>query len=307
MPVNNDRTCSEPPVVAVPCMHPVVPETGTGALSLPQVRFFNPGLAPLYGSEDDERCSFTPAGLPFTGAAARACLHELASLAETFGNSRDLVVFALDNEKAQDHAHKHAGQQELADLEAFVAAGGGSFAPAAPHEPLMKNPLVEAQKTLLLAYSLEESVSELETLQSRYESSLASMGDLLGAERDADLQELAGLAGAPSALEGRGTDMMRLSWRVVLDNMAVFLPEGTVLVTDDGGMKDVLAAMEETAALDAQEAAALCSAWDDSALAAAGRLMKVQAPLWRILGHGRVPEGRDWQQTVFTVVFGAES
>lgn len=282
-------------VIAAPHLHPA---SEAGALSLPAVKFFNPGL-----SAARDAAVFTPEGLPLQGAAARGCLHELAVMVQNFGSSRDLAMFALNSE--QHESGRDRNRDEMTDLAAFIQAEGGAFEPAAAAVPTKKDVRIEAQKTLLLAYSLEDSVSELDSLQARYESTLASMGDVLGVEADDDLKDLPGLEDLPAELRGSGADMMQLSWRVVLDNMGAFLQDGIILVTGDSSMADALAEMPEASILDVEKASALCPAWNEAALAGAGELMCVQAPLWRILGKSAPVAGRDWQQYSFTVVFAA--
>ncbi|MFV0421381.1 hypothetical protein [Oleidesulfovibrio sp.] len=284
-------------VLAVPHLHP---SSGTGVLSLPAVKYFNPGLSAAASTGAE---LFTPEDLPLQGAAAKGCLHELAVMAQNFGSSRDLVMFALNSD--QSEGGRDRNHNELADLTAFIQAEGGAFEAAESAVPVKKDLRIEAQKTLLLAYSLEESVNELDSLQARYEKTLASMSDVLGVEADDDLKDLPGLVDMPAELRGSGADMMQLSWRVILDNMGVFLRSGTILVTEDTSMSETLAELPEAAPLNAEKAAALCPAWDETALAGKGELMTVQAPLWRILGNNAPAAGREWHQYEFTVVFSA--
>lgn len=293
----------------------------TNLCALPCVHFVEPGL----GKKTSDALFWTPATLPVTGAEARGLQRELIAMGERFGSVRDVAFFALSAE-TEDVMRKRQ-QDEEAALRAFIAqekAENAGSDPAAKSQAqvrseMLKNPLLEAQKVLLLARNLAEKAQELTSLQQNYEDVLNRMGKSLGIEVDAArndieendisvsdvLKEFPGLENVPDMLAGSGNDVLALSWRVLLDALVAFLPENAVLLTDDADLRAKLMENGDAVLLSDAEVAELCPEWaqDANAVAQMSSLYSVSAPAWKILGHSAVPAERPWQSRVVRIVF----
>ncbi len=292
---------TETMLVAVPLLHPVKAGAVSGVLALPGVRYIDPGIMWQQGAGADVARLLRPGNLPFTGTAARACLHELTQLIDRVGVPRDLAMLALHDEQAAAAAVDSL--REMASLKAFMASGGVHSQTAKAVLP-KRDMLVEAQKTLLLAYRLEESAGQIAGLQAQYESALVTMKEVLGVEGSDDLCGMANID-APTAFFG-GVDMAVLSWRVVLDNMVPFVEEKAVFVTEHAAMSSDLALLPEACPLTPEKAVDICSAWDEKTMRTLNaRPMYVYAPLWHLLGQDAPTSDRIWQQRSFGVVFSA--
>lgn len=137
---------------------------------------------------------------------------------------------------------------------------------------------LRAQCTLLLAWSQEERLAELEALASRIRDDAARLRDALGS---ADMANHT----FPDEAVRAG---LRFDWRTLLQNMALFLPDDAVLCCREPSMIADL------------KASGLCRhplphPQGDSGSAQDGTLVFGETlPLWRLLGLPASQPGKPW-------------
>lgn len=295
------------PVFYVPLLNPRQRKA-----NLPgQVAVFPTGIAPELSSGENGLAATTVSekvqlaeetvrkALPLGPQEAKATLREMLRMGEEFAAGGLLKELAAHQVlKARDE--QWTGRPgEFADLARFAATGEhedqesitmgewsrASAEAAAASAASVRQALVDCQKILLLAQSLEERRHELARLEERYSALERSLMESLG---EGALDEL------PDELEG-GHDVAEeggssLSWRVIVDAALPFLPENAALFTDDESMASDL---RESGMLQPfpEDRAALCRGWDPGLVAG---LLFVNLPAWRLVGRkGPTPE-RPW-------------
>lgn len=248
--------------------------------------------------------------LPLSESEARACLAELLDFGLNVGSGPhgDLAAMVAALESAQDEAPFSLGRSELAALEKFASGGAdgadasGTSSGSAPGDPAqaLRDQRIAAQKTLILAWHLEERVRELDALKEKFSRSRESLADILGVETDEELRELPALDPYSAMLPGSGADIIGPSWRVIVENMGFFLPAGAVLFTCDA---EISATLRDGGAafapVTAEQAARLCPAWGDKV---AKLVVHVRLPLWQVAGRPGPDAARPWLDRVFDVV-----
>ncbi len=304
------HNASEHPVLYIPLLHREL-----APACLPEgVRFLSAGLpaAPHVAGAAPQADSGAPAVpawrsplLPLSEAEARACLAELLDFGLNVGSGPhgDLAAMVAALESAQDEAPFSLGRSELAALEGF--ASGGEVAGAAPgsrDDPAQaeRNRRIAAQKTLILAWHLEERVRELDALKEKFSRSRESLADILGVETDEELRELPALDPYSAMLPGSGADIIGPSWRIIVENMGPFLPDGAVLFTCDA---EIAATLRDGGAafapVTAEQATALCPVWGAKV---AKLVVHARLPLWQVAGRPGPDGARPWLDRVFDVV-----
>lgn len=256
-----------PPQIYIPALRKEF-----AGLPLPDgVLLLDPGL-PHTGGAD---LFFTPAAYPLSPDAAARALAELLSLGETLD---------LANPKNAGLARAALPEyglspEESGDLAAFAAKTGPLPSPDAPPS------LLAAQKILLLAHDLETRLVEIRTLAREVAETALPLALALGdpAAEDAASGPLATLL--PDIPDTAGPD-----WRVIVTAMAAFLPEEALLVTAHEGMRDALRESGMLLPLP-EESARQLGNWPDSLKES---MLWARAPLWRLLGHARIPANAPW-------------
>lgn len=248
--------------------------------------------------------------LPLSESEARACLAELLDFGLNVGSGPhgDLAAMVAALESAQDEAPFSLGRSELAALEHFASGGAGGVdasgasSGSASGDPAQaeRNQRIAAQKTLILAWHLEERVRELDALKEKFSRSRESLADILGVETDEELRELPALDPYSAMLPGSGADIIGPSWRVIVENMSPFLPDGAVLFTCDA---EISATLRDGGAAFApvtvEQVARLCPAWGDKV---AKLVVHARLPLWQVAGRPGPDAARPWLDRVFDVV-----
>jgi len=300
------HNASEHPVLYIPLLHrelspPCLPDG---------VEFLSPGLpaapsvtgtAPRSDSDAAIPAWRSPL-LPLSEPEARACLAELLDFGLNVGSGPhgDLAAMVAALESSHDEAPFSLGRSELAALEGF--ASDGAVAGAASEDPaeVLRRQRIAAQKTLILAWHLEERVRELDALKEKFSRSRESLADILGVETDEELRELPALDPYSAMLPGSGADIIGPSWRVIVENMGAFLPDGAVLFTCDA---EISATLRDGGAafapVSAEQAASLCPAWGDKV---ARLVVHARLPLWQVAGRPGPDAARPWLDRVFDVV-----
>lgn len=301
------RDTLEHPVLYIPLLHrELAPDC------LPEgVAFLSAGLPAVPSvvggaPQDAARGAAAPVWrsplLPLSEAEARACLAELLDFGLNVGSGPhgDLAAMVAALESARDEAPFSLDTSELAALRDF--ASGGVADRSASEEPAgaERNRRIAAQKTLILAWHLEERVRELDALKEKFSRSRESLAHILGVEGDEELRELPALDAYSAVLPGNGADIIGPSWRIVVENMGHFLPDNAVLFTCDAhiaaGLRDGGAVL---APVTAGQAAALCPAWTGKV---ARLVVHARAPLWQVTGRPGPDAARPWLNRLFDVV-----
>lgn len=244
------------------------------------VRFLDPGL-PRSASAPG---LFLPEGYVFSREQSALVLNELLAIGEALDVAspagKDAARARLRDDAARDAPEKAA-------IERFAARGSAAAPPAARAEN-GASAAVAAQKVLLLAWSLEERLLEIETLRHEVAGAVRPLAESLrgpmeGGEAEEELAE------ALSALE-LPPETAEPDWRLTLAAIAAFLPEKAVLITAHAGIR---AAMLEAGMLHPlpEDAANDLAGWSESEKAP---LLWAKAPLWRVIGHSRAPENAPW-------------
>lgn len=276
------------PVVHVPHLHREL-----APACLPAgVLFVSPGLA---ASAEAEASVWRSPLLPFAPAQSAAVLRDLLHFGTEMGAQGDLQALAA----ALQDKPATSNRSEFADIDRFVASDGALEDKGMP-KPTLDAVLQGAQKTLLLAWHLEEHAHELDVLRDRFAATRTSLGDVMGVEDEDDLGALPDLDAFTADLVGEGMDILRPSWRVVLDNMAPFLPEGAALITCDPVMT---AALREAGVAFASMSEAQCVELPEGLRTVlAGKVVCAEAPLWQALGRSGPVAGRPWLDNSYLFV-----
>ena len=247
--------------------------------------------------------------LPLSPAQSRAVLEELLRLGEDHALTGILrQVSAL---RLADDARRGEKAGENAALDAFAAtgradapAGGSSSGRGKPPEFSPEQPLLDCQKLLLLAYSLEERVLELERLESRVSLAEESLYAALGEADAEDLRELAdqaeaaGRAGAPFDDDDAAFPEVPVSWRLITEAMFPFWPDGALLFTADAAAVQEL--QEEGLLRPLSDDTAAClPGWPAERLAG---LLHARLPGWRLAGRRSCPVDRPWLDREYDVL-----
>lgn len=283
----------------------------------PGVSFFPAGLpesVPSFTKDEDGPSgaaasrssaeSVVSQALPLKPSEARSVLAEMLRLGEEFAPNGLLRQLAAHQYISDSKRESRAG--EFADLDAFSATGvlpddtrthvanGGADPAEKPTGlvPAIRNALVDCQKVLLLAYSREEKLLELSTLEKRYleaEKALAAALGESGDEEDAAFP--AEKDSSHNAFEeGHAEPEVAVPWRVMVDAALPFLPEGAVLFTDNASMALELRDAGMLRPFP-EDRAALCGEWPPEYVAG---LLYVSLPAWRLVGRRSPMAVRPW-------------
>ncbi len=238
---------------------------------------------------------------------------------------RELELFEQDGLAGDELALLGDQEQSVAERQALAEA-----------EALQTETerLQSAQKTLLLAWHLEGSALELDALRDSFTAGRELLMDTIGVEEDelSELMGFAGMGGLPSRdkgangkssgllsqngigslpdqdpftadLAGSGLDVLRPSWRSLLENMLPFMPDDAALITCDVAMVE---AMQEFGVH-----------FEPVSSAGMGELAKnlqvklegfdgttcksTTGPMWQLLGYKAAVANKPWLDRVLTL------
>lgn len=253
--------------------------------------------------------------LPLSAGEARAVLDELLRLGEELSPNGLLRQLAAE-EATIVRGGKSLLPDEAAALGAFAASGAvssdggvtrsaftvpdwGGLHRQSPAERVtsVRETLINCQKVLLLADSLETRAAELALLEQRYRDAQAALAATLsdGAEKEAGKYEI-----PPPANKGKAPAEIGLGvpWRVLVDAALPFLPDKTLLFTADPVMT---ADLKEAGMLQPfpEDRAGVCASWSQHL---ASGLLFACLPAWRLVGRQALPENRPWLNRDIEVV-----
>ena len=260
-------------VVCFPELHPALrPELAAwqGWLSL------WPGL-PADGGDGRQR--FTPEGYPFSEREAALCLRDMRAMESAALSGVPLQALSVMQGGAR--AARQAAEQE--ELRQFMRTGEG----AAPGAEALRQARLRGQKVLIWAWLLEERVLELRDLARHCSGSL-----LEGALGEGDAAEDFGPLDDPASQPLRVDAGLLPPWRVMLEQAALFLPDGTALLVH-ADMADGMEQEGDIVFSPADEAMRSCLGAPSGAVCRVARV-----PVWRALGKkAPVPSFPDWDKT----------
>ncbi len=231
---------------------------------------------------------------------------------------KDLELFEVDGFADADLDIE--GDDERAQLSAEAKALEEA---EAAHKELQR--LQAAQKTLLLAWHLEGSALELDALRDSFTAGRELLLDTMGVEEDelSELMGFSGMGGLPSReqgtksggllsqsgigslpdqdpftadLAGSGLDVLRPSWRSLLENMVPFMPDDTALITCDASMVE---AMQEFGVV--FEPADLENLQVELELSGGATAHVATGPIWSLLGHKAAVTNKPWLDRVLSL------
>lgn len=253
------------------------------AAELPEgVLFCSPGLREATGSS-----FFVSPDLPMSPADARGQLHELLQYGQSFRSARDMSGVVLAEKSAKQQASKPLSD-EFADLDTFAETG--EFTAVPKEEEVVDVQLqarIAAQKTLLLAWDMEQRVAELADLKDKFTESTATLDTILGITDDDDFEELPGIE-PKAGLHGDVEEDLGVPWRAVAGAVLEFAPENARFFAVKKELVDVVTEIGE----DITPESITLDEYGFSVPAGMNvKLYSLKA--YALLGHTRVPEGKE--------------
>lgn len=269
-------------IIYVPSLHSSLAPKG-----LPEdLLFMFPGLGTAPSSTLGKEY-FTPDGLPLSPREATGVLAEMITLGTSFDKSGDLKLVAGQGWLEREEKRKENLRGENAALESFArdgsVTGGNEWTRAAAAGSLsamsQAEQFISAQKALLLAWEHEENIASMRELEAKIAASEKRLASSLG-------------DGTQKAADEPGLPPIRpeYSWRIVLDAMSAFLPDGAMLFTAFGPMLDDLRTQGMLEPVPGNLAEELPD-WPQDLVSS---LLTAKAPMWRILGYAALPADRPW-------------
>jgi len=261
-----------------PQMHPELLSVHTREC-LPQgARFLDPGLGAATSPEH-----VRPESAPFDPRMAKALLADTLRFGEAQAHPRDILAQSLIGQAGA--LSPESGRAVQLEVEKSLLGGAAAADAAAPLEA----PRRQAQMLLLLAWSLEERLLDLRSVEGklksawdRLDASVAAGSEAVDEEVDPEAlvlgRELSGLM-PPEA------SVLSTPWRRLLESFAVLMP-GQSLCTAE---PEVVAALVEAGVPEAPLAG----------LPGATRVFRAQ--VWRLMGHEAPPKGKPWLDEMLTL------
>ncbi|WP_045218863.1 hypothetical protein [Desulfonatronum thioautotrophicum] len=266
----------QPLMLVVPWLHLEMEPVALPAEAL----FFDPGLHPLAGPDngmvnDSRRVPgrWRPVAVPLSEGMATAFLREATVFAREHGAGR-----AMLSANALTGNDFYAGSA----LSIQSELTGGT--------PSRDNPAVRYQQLLLLAWQMEEQDLELRKLQHLIDTGWQKLDSALGVE---DSEGINGFSEDRSPVISANRETV-VPWRLVLEAMLFFAPQGTLLVTSH---REIIESLEDVPD-DPMESFTGDFAQALSHIRAKAVRM-VRAPGWKLIGATRCPAGKPWLERVF--------
>lgn len=277
------------------------------------VAFFPCGLPEQHktaGPEAEARAAVA-ASLPLRPFEAAAALAEMLSMGEAYAADGLLHQLAIGGSLVGPADAGKATPGEMQDLAAFAVSGAIPDPGAATVQtalwrpallqtpealpPALRQSLIDCQKVLLLAYAFEERMADMATLEVRCRAAeQALLASLAEGESDVPAFMTEGLFSEDNT---RSEAEVPLSWRVVMEAAAPFLPDGAALFTSDAVMTRDLAESGLLQAVPESE----CEQHRGFPPDLRARLVMARHPVWRLAGRKRCPDERPWLEREVTI------
>jgi len=251
-------------LLSFPYMHPEL----FRAKSVEGLRFFDPGLS--VESVDD---AFKPDDLPMDSQTATALIRDCISFGEQFKDPGEMAYFGA---QTTDDFYEGSSMSIQSQLAQRFDDGQGS-----KQEREKKEAASKAQFILLLAWTFEERMMELQGIEKGVQDTWKSIDTTLGMEDEDRIEgRVVDLASAESHTGGASDDhSIPLPWQRIAEALPAFIPDATVLVCAD---------------------AEIIAQWNDMEIPFSpadkelglpeGALVAVQ-PAWKFGGRRKAPEG----------------
>ena len=224
--------------------------------------------------------------LPLEPNVARAVLAEIMQLGSNFSKESSSAWQQKPTINPQ-----HLAQNELSDLKNFAQTGSkANVSNEQVQEKAILHAKINAQKTLLLAYELEEHTATIHKLQ----KNIAHSHEKLLASFSEDSQEQEVAIDLPEFKNTSQGGPSEIPWRLILDASLAFLPEDSIFYADDVNIALELSQHSHTKA-DAEELAVL--GLDNLA----GQIHKISLCAWEICQYPKAIF--PWQERLVTVFF----
>lgn len=288
-------------IIYVPIMHSSLAPAG-----LPEdVLFVCPGLC---SKGDPPANVFEPESLPFKGHAAKTVLDEMLSLGLFFSPGGDLKLKAGQGWLEREKTHKHSLRAESMALKEFSRSGavpkGNQWSRAAIAGELLELSQTEqfcnAQKALLLAWKHEENILSMHDLEKKVLAGQNRLKDALGDSLSAE--DFSELASGSDCHAGNAATLPparpEYSWRIVLDALSAFLPDGARLLTAYTPMIEDSRELGLLEPLPGNVAREL-EGWPEELVST---LLSARLPMWRLLGYAAQPQDRPWLGTSYELL-----
>ncbi len=201
------------PMLSLPLLHKNLGHPLPSALR--HIPTFWPGLG--LPDDSDQAIMWKANDFPFSPKEAEACLKDIQSMGEAALSGVPLQAFM----SAQSTRKELKETEEQEALENFIQTGQQS----APVAQISIHQRRQAQKFILWAWLMEKHLLEVQELTENYSLSAAQLTSVLEAEKDADLS---GLELIQTLLSSNTFALP--PWKLVLENMALFLPEESTVI-----------------------------------------------------------------------------
>ncbi|QGY41298.1 hypothetical protein GM415_14565 [Pseudodesulfovibrio cashew] len=214
-------------LLSFPYMHPeLVPGVKADGM-----RFFDPGLAETPGE-----CSFRPEGLPLDRKTAAALIRDCINFGEQFKDPAEMAYFGAVSADDFYEGSSMSIQNQL--MQQFRDGQGEK------EERQARENRARAQFILLLAWSFEEKMMELASIEQGVKNSWKSMDQTLGVDDEDRYEEKVLDLGNRLSHTGGVSDEQRvpLPWQRIIEALPAFIPEDSVLVCVD---KEIIAAWDD--------------------------------------------------------------
>lgn len=205
-------------LLSFPYMHPELFPAGLAE----KVRFFDPGMA-----EDSSDEMFRPEGLPMDKKIAKALINDCINFGEQFKDPSEMAYFGA---VTADDFYEGSSMSIRAQLTRQFDDGQGTKL-----EREKKETASRAQFILLLAWTFEERMIELQSIEKGVKDSWKSMDKTLGVDEEDRLDERVLDLGNRESHTGGVSDeqTIPLPWKRIIEALPAFVPQETVLLCTD--------------------------------------------------------------------------
>jgi len=186
------------------------------------VRFFDPGMADEAGAE-----MFRPDGLPMDKKMATALINDCINFGEQFKDPGEMAYFGA---VTTDDFYEGSSMSIRSQLSRQFDDGQGT-----KQEREKKETASRAQFILLLAWTFEERMIELQSIEKGIKTSWKSMDRTLGVEEEDRINERVLDLGNRESHTGGVSDeqTIPLPWKRIIEALPAFVPQDTVLLCAD--------------------------------------------------------------------------
>ncbi len=251
-------------LLSFPYMHPEL----FPADAVSEIRFFDPGMQDEPGEN-----VFRPDALPMDKKTATALINDCINFGEQFKDPSEMAYYGA---MTTDEFYEGSSMSIQAQLsQRFADTQGGK------EERELNEAASRAQFILLLAWTFEEKMMEVQGLEKGVKNSWKSMDETLGVDDEDRMNErIVDLSNAESHTGGKSDEQtIPLPWQRIIEALPAFVPQDTVLVCTDN---DIIATWND---LEIKFSAA------DAKLGLPEGAQTARLPVWQFAGRRKEPTG----------------